>query len=149
MATLLSFPELRDRIPDIIDELAAGDTELLNNTMITLREARQRLFPYPQSQSSIPLVMLISGSENNSRRNLSAETIAAEAEEALFTSSLPGLLARVSAPLYDRDEYFGQIPEHLPRTLIIHGTLDPNTPYEGAKAHADLLKRLARCILQP
>lgn len=144
MGTLLNFPKLRDRIPEIIDELAAGETELLNNTMISLREARHRLMPYPQSQSSLPLVMLISGSENNSRRNLSAETVAAEAKEALFISPLPGLLANVSAPLYDRDEFFGQVPERLPRTLIIHGTLDPNTPYEGAKAHAALLKKAGK-----
>jgi pimeloyl-ACP methyl ester carboxylesterase len=42
----------------------------------------------------------------------------------------------VSAPLYDRDGYYGRSPDAAPRTLVIHGTLDPNTPYEGAVAHA-------------
>ncbi|RAJ93336.1 alpha/beta hydrolase [Aliidiomarina maris] len=141
MGTLLSFPELRERIPDLIDELVAGHTDLLTDTMIELREAHHRLAPYPQSEPSIPLVMLISGSENNSRRNLSAETVAAEAKDALFIHPLPGLLASASAPFYDRDNYFGQVPERLPRTLIIHGTLDPSTPYKGAKLHAELLDK--------
>ncbi|MDP4537368.1 alpha/beta hydrolase [Alkalimonas collagenimarina] len=141
MGTLLSFPELRKRIPDLINELAEGHTGLLTDTVTALKEAHQRLAPYPQSEPSIPLVMLISGSENNSRRDLNAETVAAEAKDALFIHPLPGLLASASAPFYDRDDYFGQLPKRMPRTLIIHGTLDPSTPYEGARLHADLLSK--------
>jgi pimeloyl-ACP methyl ester carboxylesterase len=140
MATLLNFPELRERIPALVDELAAGNTELLSDTRQALDEAHRRLLPYPQSEPSLPLVMLISGSENNSRRDLATETVATEAKNALFVSPLPGLLATASLPFYDRDEHFGRLPERLPRTLLVHGTLDPNTPYEGAQAHAEMLK---------
>ncbi len=141
MAALLSFPDLRDRIPAIIDDLAVGQTRSLSETMIALNEAHKNLMLYPQSVPSLPLVMLISNSENNSRRGLTAEIVAEEAKDALFVSPLPGLLVNASAPLYDRDENFGRLPKRLPRTLIIHGSLDPNTPYEGAKVHAELLSQ--------
>ena len=88
---------------------------------------------------SLPLVMLVSGSENNERRDLTADTVAVEAADTLFTSPLPGLLVGIPAPLYERDAFFGGGPASLPRTLIIHGTHDPNKPYEGARAHAERL----------
>ncbi|WP_329957077.1 alpha/beta hydrolase [Xanthomonas melonis] len=50
------------------------------------------------------------------------------------------MLVDTSLPTYPRDAWFGRSPTTLPRTLIIHGTLDPNTPYAGAQAHAALLK---------
>ena len=34
----------------------------------------------------------------------------------------------------------GRPPERLPRTLVIHGDMDPKTPLEGAKAHVVLLR---------
>ena len=91
---------------------------------------------YPQSSPALPLVVLMNASENNGRRELTAEDVEAEARGALFTSPLPGLLVGPSAPLYERDDYYGRSPVALPRTLVIHGTLDPNTPYDGAVAHA-------------
>lgn len=139
MGSLLNFPDLRERIPGLVDDLSDGNTDSLTDTVTELQAAHRHLLPYPQSEPSIPLVMLISGSENNSRRNLDADTVAAEAKDALFISPLPGLLANLSLPLYDRDEYFGKLPERLPRTVVIHGTLDPNTPYEGARLHAERL----------
>lgn len=139
MGTLLNFPALRDRIPALIDSLLEGQVDLLARTVADLEEEYARIAPYPQSAPSLPLVMLISASENNARRDLTAETVAQEAEDALFTSPIPGFLANTSLPLYDRDRYFGGSPARLPRTLVIHGTLDPNTPYDGARAHADAL----------
>lgn len=135
MATLLTFPDLRSRIPLIVDELSRGDTGTLDRTRADLVVLVEGLGRYPQSSPSLPLVMLISGSENNSRRDLDEITVAAEAQDALFVSPLPGFLAANPLPLYDRDEWFGHAPASLPRTLVIHGTLDPNTPYEGAVAH--------------
>lgn len=85
----------------------------------------------------------MNASENNGRRDLTADVVEAEARDALFTSPLPGLLVGPSAPLYDRDAYFGRTPVALPRTLVIHGTLDLNTPYEGAVDHASELARPA------
>lgn len=139
MGALLNFPTLRERIPALIETLGRGETGLLDDTAAELERLLATLAGYPQSPPSLPLVMLISGSENNERRNLTADTVAAEAAHALFTSPLPGLLVGIPAPLYERDAYFGGMPESLPRTLIIHGTHDPNTPYEGARAHAERL----------
>lgn len=139
MGTLLNFPTLRDRIPALVDSLLEGRTSLLTETVADLQKERARIYPYPQSVPSLPLVMLISASENNARRDLTAETVNQEAKDALFTSPIPGFLANTSLPLYDRDQYFGRSPARVPRTLVIHGTLDPNTPYDGARAHADEL----------
>lgn len=77
-------------------------------------------------------------SENNGRRERTAQRVDLEAREALFTSASPGLLVGSSTPLSDRDNDFGGSPAALLRTLIIHGTPDPNTPYEGALAYAKL-----------
>lgn len=139
MGGLLNFPVLRERIPLIVDSLLEDEMNVLVSTIAKLENEHARLTSSPQSEPSLPLVMLISASENNERRNLTAETVRAEAESALFTSAIPGLLINTPFPLYERDDYFGQNPTSLPRTLVIHGTLDPNTPYAGAKAHAEIL----------
>jgi pimeloyl-ACP methyl ester carboxylesterase len=139
MGSLLSFPALRGRISDIVESLSRGDAALLARTAADLEAQVALLNSYPQSPPSLPLVALISGSENNGRRDLTAETVAEEAREALFSSPLPGLLVDSSVSLYERDRYFGQTLRRLPRTLVIHGTLDPNTPYEGAREHAAVL----------
>ncbi|WP_236672381.1 alpha/beta fold hydrolase [Croceicoccus sp. YJ47] len=139
MGRLLNFPALRARIPAIIAGLSRNDTAPLIETVAGLQEERARLSAFPQSPSSLPLVMVISGSENNGRRDITAATVANEAKAALFTSPLPGLLVDTPAPLYRRDAFYGRVPERLPRTLVMQGTLDPNTPYDGAKAHADTL----------
>ncbi|QYF87004.1 S9 family peptidase [Brevundimonas sp. PAMC22021] len=68
--------------------------------------------------------------------------VEAEARDAVFTSPLPGLLVAPSAPLYDRDARSGRSPVSMPGTLAIHGTLDPNTPYERAVAHAAKLSEV-------
>ena len=139
MGTLLNFPTLRNRIPALVESLLEGQTNLLARTVADFRGEHARITPYPQSAPSLPVVMLISASENNARRDLTAETVIQEAKDALFTSPIPGFLASTPLPLYDRDQHFGRMPAHLPRTLVIHGTLDPNTPYEGARAHAAAL----------
>lgn len=141
LAALLNFPGLRDQIPAIISGLSEGDTSHLVAVRTALQTEFGQLGRYPQSAPALPLVVLMNASENNGRRNLTDEDVEAEARGALFTSPLPGLLVGESAPLYDRDAYHGLSPEVLPRTLVIHGTLDPNTPYEGAVAHAAKLAK--------
>lgn len=136
LGALLNFPGLRDRIPAILADLAVGDGASLQQARMDLEAAHNELSAYPQSSPALPLVMLVSASENNGRRDLTKETVEAEARDALFVSPLPGLLARPTFPLYERDTFYGGTPAALPRTLVIHGTLDPNTPYEGAVAHA-------------
>lgn len=136
---LLNFPALRARIPAIIEALACDDETLLQATVSDLEATMAAMATHPMSPPSLPLVMLISSSENNERGDLSRETVEAEAQTALFTSPLPGLLVNSPVPRYERDAWFGKTPEVLPRTLVLHGTLDPNTPYEGAQAHARML----------
>lgn len=139
LGSFLNYPDLRDRIPAIIAALAEDDVQPLKDAAAKLAEHGALFQHYPQSPSSIPLVILVSGSENNARSDLTRETVAAEAKDALFVSTLPGLLARSPGPRYRRDGYFGQDPKNLPPTLIVHGTLDPNTPYAGASDHAAAL----------
>jgi pimeloyl-ACP methyl ester carboxylesterase len=140
MGSLLNFPQLRARIPMLVSALSRGDTSLITRARNDLQTALEAMSGFPQSAPSLPLVMLISGSENNSRRDLTAETVEAEAADALFTSPLPGFLVDPPLPLYTRDRWFGHLPPRLPRTLVIHGTLDPNTPYEGASSHVRMLR---------
>jgi pimeloyl-ACP methyl ester carboxylesterase len=135
MGRLLDFPMLRARIPALAEELLRDDSTLLFRTVADLGDVGRALLPVPQSPSSMPLVMLITGSENNSRTDLTREAVAKDAEGALFTSPLPGLAVEPPVPLYRRDAAFGNLPARLPRTLVIQGTLDPATPIEGARAH--------------
>jgi pimeloyl-ACP methyl ester carboxylesterase len=142
LATLLNFPALRDQIPAVISALSEGDASRLVAVRAALATEFDQLGQYPQSSPALPLVILMNASENNGRRDLTAEDVEVEARNALFTSPLPGLLVGPSAPLYDRDAFYGRSPVALPRTLVIHGTLDPNTPYEGAVAHAAKLSEV-------
>ncbi|NNC28368.1 alpha/beta hydrolase [Longimicrobium terrae] len=141
MGALLNFPELRDQIPAIIGALARDDAAPLTRAAGELRAEMAKLGASPQSPPSLPLVILISGSENNARRDLTRELVEREAEGALFTSPIPGMLVDSPLPLYEPDAFFGHTPARLPRTLVIHGTLDPNTPFEGAQAHVAMLAR--------
>lgn len=140
LGMLLNFPTLRDRIPAIIDGLARDDATLLTASIADLQTALAAMGQSGDNQPALPLVMLIAASENNARPTLTRETVAAEAKDALFVSPIPGLLVDAGLPTYPRDAWFGRSPTTLPRTLIIHGTLDPNTPYAGAQAHAALLQ---------
>jgi pimeloyl-ACP methyl ester carboxylesterase len=142
MGRLLYFPELRARIPGMADDLLHDDTTLLGRTVVDLSEIGRTLLPFPQSPPSMPLVMLITGSENNSRADLTKAQVEKEAEGALFTSPLPGLAVEPPVPLYARDAAFGKLPARLPRTLVLQGTLDPATPIEGARAHVAVLAPL-------
>lgn len=141
LGTLLNFPTLRDRLPEIVGALAQDDAEPLLAALEELRAIHAQLTADPVASPSLPLVMLISSSENNGRRDLDRATVDAEARDALFTSAIPGFLVDPPMPLYPRDPLFGKTPDQLPRTLVIHGTLDPNTPYAGARAHVATLSQ--------
>lgn len=140
MGSLLNFPDLRARIPELVATLSDGDVSLLQRTVDDRQAALAAITPFAQSPSSAPLVILISASENNARPDLTEETVAEEASGALFTSPLPAFLASDVLPTYDRDAAFGQLPARLPRTLVVQGTMDPNTSYEGASEHVALLQ---------
>ncbi len=147
MGRLLNFPPLRARIPALAEELLRDDTGLLARTVADLRELGRSLAPFPQSPPSLPLVMLITGSKNNSRSDLSRAVVEKEAEGALFTSPLPALAVDPPLPLYRRDAAFGALPARLPPTIVVHGTLDPATPIDGAKAHVAALAPLGEVRL--
>lgn len=144
LGSMLNFPAARAQIPAIVTALDRGDTAPLTGALAVLRGEAAALGGYPQSPTSLPLTILVSGSENNARRDLDAATVADEARDALFTSPLPGFLASAPLPLYARDAWHGRLPARLPPTLVMQGTLDPNTPFAAARAHAEALAGAGR-----
>jgi len=140
LGALLDGPEARALIPDIIADARAGRTDAMEHAQARL-EAFYAPFVSPEAASSIPLVALISASENNARPALTREDIAAESDALLFTSSLPAQLAGGAAMTYPRDAAFGHDPARLPPVLVLQGDRDPKTPHAGAAAHAATLAR--------
>ncbi|MCD2518082.1 alpha/beta fold hydrolase [Massilia sp. G4R7] len=147
MGRLLDVPEQRARIPHLLRDLDAGKGEELARVTAGLLDAGAALGGYPQSPPSIPLVGIISGSENNLRPGLSAAALKAEEDPLLFSSPLPGLLLQSGLPLYPRDAWFGGHPAWLPPTLVLHGTLDPKTHFEGAMEHVAALRQAGKVTL--
>jgi pimeloyl-ACP methyl ester carboxylesterase len=141
LCALLDFPRLRARIPYLIHDLDQGRRGELDAVLAELPRLRAALGDFPQTPPSIPLVGIISGSENNLRPRLGAAQVREDESAMLFTSAIPGLLATSTLPRYERDHYFGQDPARLPPTLILQGTLDPKTHYDGAMLHAAALRR--------
>lgn len=140
--SMLDVPEARERIPYLIKDLSLGHGEELKRVFITLKQAGASMGDYPQLTLSIPLVTVISSSENNLRPDLDIADIKREEETLLFSSPLPELMVKPALPTYPRDDYFGKLPEKIPPTLVLNGTLDPKTPYDGALTHiAELSKR--------
>lgn len=138
---LLDFPELRAQIPDIMAAILRGDKARIDRITAREEEIGRRFNAYPQSPSSIPLVSLISRSENDARPGLTAAKLASETAAYLFASPLPEQLLRAGLPVYLHDADFGATPKYLPPTLVVQGDLDPKTPYEGARAHIAQLSK--------
>lgn len=133
--SLLDFPSARARIPELIAELNRGDSTALASVKATLAGLGDIMARYPQAPPSIPLVSIISVSENDARPSMTKAEVAKEQGGLLFVSSLPGLLVNPGLPLYTKDALFGGVPKAMPRTLVLQGTLDPKTPLAGAQAH--------------
>lgn len=140
LGALLDLPETRDMLPEIVAGLAAGDPAVLEAALAKAEALGARLSAYPQAPSSVPLVSLISRSENTARPGLTAEQIASEKKGYLFASPLPGQLVQGGFPVYARDGNFGASPDALPPTLILHGDLDPKTAYPAAIEHGWRIK---------
>jgi|GEM_PF-190808 len=138
---LLDFPDLRAQIPDIMAAILRGDKAPIDRITAREEEIGQRFNAYPQSPSSIPLVSLISRSENDARPGLTAAELASETAAYLFASPLPEQLLRAGLPVYPHDADFGATPKRLPPTLVVQGDLDPKTPYEGALAQIRQLNK--------
>jgi pimeloyl-ACP methyl ester carboxylesterase len=137
--SLLDVPALRAQIPAVIAGLRNGDATAAQSAAAGLRAFGETFNHFPQSPASIPLVSLISASENNARPGLSKAQVDAEAEPLLFASSLPDQLVGGSSNAYPRDAAFGRHPKSLPPMLVLQGDMDPKTPHEGAVAHIRLL----------
>ncbi|MNM85822.1 Alpha/beta hydrolase family protein [compost metagenome] len=140
---MLDVPNARARIPYLLQDLDRGGEAELASVRATLTQAAASLGSYPQSPLSIPLVSIISNSENNLQPSLhpgwTAADIARDEADLLFTSPLPRILLGGGLPTYPRDAYFGVLPEKMPPTLVLQGTLDPKTPYAGAQAQVRAL----------
>ncbi|MDC0711843.1 alpha/beta fold hydrolase [Stigmatella sp. ncwal1] len=141
--SLLDSPELRARIPLVLSGLKGGDLEPLRQVQHDLEALSAQFGGLPQSSISIPLVSVISASENNARPGLTKAQVEAEAAQFLFVSSLPGQLVGRTSLAYPRDEWFGRLPAALPPVLVLQGDMDPKTPHAGALAHLRLLPKAA------
>lgn len=143
MGGMLDVPAARDRIPYLLHDLDQGKEDELTAVRATLTQAAASLGSYPQSPLSIPLVNIISNSENNLQPSLRPGWTAADIDRdeagLLFSSPLPRILLGGGLPTYPRDGYFGALPAAMPPTLVLQGTLDPKTPYAGAQAQVQAL----------
>lgn len=144
LGNLLDVPAARDQIPYLIKELEAGRTERLKGVLVEMEKAAASLGAFAQSPISIPLVSIISTSENALRQDLTSEELDREDGQLLFTSGLPRHLLKPALPLYPRDRYFGKLPAQTPPLLVFSGTLDPKTHYDGAVEHVAALKKSGR-----
>jgi pimeloyl-ACP methyl ester carboxylesterase len=141
LGNLLDIPAAAASIPYIIKDLDAGSAARLNATLALVEKEGARLGSFPQSPPSIPLVALISGSENNLQPGRTAQAVRAEEANLLFTSALPGLLIDPGLPLYPRDAKAERPPVRLPPTLVIQGKRDAKTPYAAALRHVAVLRQ--------
>lgn len=140
LASMLDYPETRAMIPNVIAGLQSNDPAWLTFALDWLETRGAQLAQLDQSTSSIPLVSLISRSENNARPELTSEVIEHEAQGYLFASPLPSLLLAGGIPTYQRDESFGTYPAAFPPTIVLQGSLDPKTPFAGAQQQVARLR---------
>ncbi len=141
---LLDHPAQRAQIPAILAALRSGDPAPARKAETELEAFAGDFMRFEQSSMSIPLVSLISASENNARPALTKAQLDAEAAGLLFTSSLPGQLIGGAANAYPRDAAFGKAPAKLPPVLVLQGDLDPKTPLAGARAQIARLEPAGR-----
>ena len=140
LGALLDIPHLRNEIPNIIISLTKANVTSLENAVEATHSYYEKFdLGYENFGSSIPLVQVITASENNLRPKITKVDLAKEAEQFLFTSPLPSLIAENSMPTYNQDTFYSKLPFNLPKTLILHGTLDPKTHHDAAKNHATKL----------
>ncbi len=139
LGALLDMPALRARIPRLLADLARGRGDELQAVLAALPAIRAQLGDYPQTPPSLPLTGIVSMSENDLRPGRTPAQVRDEEAPLLMRSPLPALLAGSTLPRYARDGHFGALPERLPPTLVLHGTLDPKTHHDGARAHLALL----------
>ena len=145
LGVLLDIPPIRNEIPKIIRSLSIGNTSILEKAINDVTAYYSGLnLGSANFGSSIPLVQIITASENNLRPNLTKSDIKKEDAGLLFTSPISSLMAENSMPTYEKDNYYAKLPTNLPKTLILQGTLDPKTHFKAAKTHAFELSKLGQ-----
>lgn len=145
MGLLLDVPAARRMIPVIIAAMASGDEaagDLVQEAIQTYEAFWSPILALEQARPSIPLSGIMSGSEFNTRNDLTPEQVAAEKSGLGFTSPLPGLLANNRFPLYEPSTV-ASVNTDLPPVLVLQGTLDPKTPYEAALRRVETLRTMS------
>ncbi|MFC5460761.1 alpha/beta fold hydrolase [Massilia niabensis] len=138
---ILDLPSAGSQLPYLIKDIEEGKGDWAKGVLAGVDKDMATLGSFPQSPPSIPLVMLITASENNLQPGRTAKEVVAEEGDLLFASSLPGFAVNVSMPLYGRDALFAQLPARLPPTLVIHGDRDARTPHDAALRHIERLRK--------
>lgn len=139
--SLLDVPSVADRLPYLIKDMDEGKQESLAAALDEAEKELTKMGQFPQSPPSLPLVILISGSENNLRRGRTDQDVAKEEAGLLFASVLPSHLVNEPLPLYRQDEWYARLPARLPRTLVIHGEGDAKTDHAAAVRHVEALRK--------
>ena len=131
LGAMLDVPKVRNRIPAIIHGLKTKDATHLESAVAEVNAFYTELMQgYSQFSSSIPLVQIISQSENNTRLELTAEEVQ-KRKRPIVTSQVSTFLTNKGWPNYEKDEFYGTLPEQLPNTMILHGTLDPKLTFSA------------------
>ncbi|WP_282079249.1 alpha/beta fold hydrolase [Aquimarina algiphila] len=148
LGMMLDIPDARNKLPSIIEGLEKNDFKVLNDVVQDITNFYKDYgSKYDTSPSSIPLVQIITASENNLRPGMKKVDVVEEAKGLLFSSPLPNLIAENTMPTYQCDQYFATIPQKMPPTVIFQGTLDPKTDYDGAVRHVKKLSKVGEVIL--
>jgi len=138
---MLDVPFVAATIPYIVKDMNEGQTAALENAIKTVEWQASKLGSFPQSPFALPLVSIISASENNLRPGRTAQDVKAEEKDLLFVSPLPALLVEPGLPVYGRDALYNVVPRRLTRTLVVQSALDPKTPYAAAMRHVAALRQ--------
>lgn len=142
LGLLLDVPSARNQIPDIISSLSTRDPaaqRLIEDAIERTETYWGEILQFQQGTSSIPLSAVISGSESNSRPDLTAEILASENAALGFTSPLAGFLVNSQFPLYETPQAL-PMRASMPPLLVLQGTFDPKTPYDAAIERAAKLR---------
>lgn len=137
----LDLPSAAAQLPYLIKDIDAGKGDWAKSMLAGVEKDMATLGSFPHSPPSIPLVMLISASENYLQQGRTAKQVKEEEAGLLFASSLPGYGVDPGMPLYGRDAWFGKLPARLPPTLVIHGDRDGRTPHDAALRHIQRLRQ--------
>ncbi len=147
MGAMLDHPALRAQIPELLNELSNRDVSRGPKILAAQARITAALGDFPQSPASIPLVSIISRSENDLRPDLTAAELDAEDNAHLFRSPLPAYLINPGVPEYLRQRWRGPVPKRAFPVLVLQGDLDSKTAYDGAVAHVERLQKDGQVVL--